>query len=596
MKNPYISLLKAAWKYARRHRKKMLLVYAMFIVANVIYSMNPLLLGWFVGKAQEDSSKVWTYSIYYVCAYVSLKLIEWCFHGPARVMERSLAFQISRNFLQEKFHQTLHLTAKWHQDNHSGATINRVRKAYEALRGFFDAGFTYVYTLTKFIFSVTAILYFSPLFGSIAVGMGLLTILIISRFDKPFIKTLREVNAKENEVSANLFDSLSNIRTVITLRLEHSMERGLLSKILKVARPFRRNAVTNEWKWFTAEMMITLIYAVIVVGFVYQHWQPGKIFHIAALVTLLGYVNQFTSVFQNVASQYTNLVQFNTNLQGAADITSAYQQQHRSDRPADIPTDWKVMEIRNLNFSHRATYDEKFAPQSLHDLHLKINRGEKIALIGESGSGKSTLMSLMRGLYNPAPGAQVWIDKAPYTIDSIHDTATLFPQDPEIFENTMSYNVTLGLPCSNEDLAEVCEIAHLTDVIKNMPEGLQTDIREKGVNLSGGQKQRLALARGILAAKDSQLILMDEPTSSVDPKTEIMIYSKLFETFRDKAVISSLHRLHLLEQFDYIYILEKGRVLAHGTFGDLMAESEHFRQMWDHQKVRPTHELVEVRA
>src|SRR5262249_52280679 len=151
---------------------------------------------------------VFYYAMLYAGGYFSLKFIEWCFHGPARIMERTLAFNMSRNFLQERYHQVLHLPAKWHQDHHSGATINRIRKAYEALREFFDKGFMYLYAITKFIFSVVAILYFSPVFGSIALGMGALTIFVIMKFDKPFIKTLDEVNEKEHIVSSTLFDSL----------------------------------------------------------------------------------------------------------------------------------------------------------------------------------------------------------------------------------------------------------------------------------------------------------------------------------------------------------------------------------------------------
>src|SRR5947209_479334 len=169
MKNPYISLLKTSWTYARNERKKFLLIYTMFICANVVFSLNPLLFGWFIGKVQNNTNKVLYYSLIYACCYIGLKLTEWSMHGPARVMERTLAFNLSRNYLQEKFHQTLHLTAKWHQDHHSGATINRIKKAYEALRDFFDRGFVYLYTLTKFVFSVGAIIFFSPLFGSIAI-------------------------------------------------------------------------------------------------------------------------------------------------------------------------------------------------------------------------------------------------------------------------------------------------------------------------------------------------------------------------------------------------------------------------------------------
>lgn len=575
MKNPYVSLLRTSWKYAGRERKKLALIYFMFFVANIIVAMNPLLLGWFINKAQHDSARIFQFALMYVGAYISLKFLEWCFHGPARIMERSLAFTLSRNYMQEKYHQTLHLTPKWHQDNHSGATINKIKKAYDSLREFFDKGFSFLQTLCKFIFSVGAIVYFSPLFGGIAVLLGLGAVFVISKFDKPYIQSLRAVNEKEHAVTSNLFDSLSNIRTVITLRLEKSMEKGLLSKVRKVYRPFRKNAIVNEWKWFTAEMMITLIYAVIVVGFIYQHWKPGAPFYIAALVTLLGYVNQFTSVFQNVAGQYAGLVQYQTNIEGADDITHVYEKQHRPDKETQWPAAWTNINIDQLSFS----YDAAHKNNGLHNLELNIKRGYKIALIGQSGSGKSTLLSLLRGLYMPEKNAALKIDGIHFPFDTIQDKVTLFPQEPEIFENTIAYNVTLGLPCTDADIDRVCDIADFSDIIKQMPQGLLTDIKEKGVNLSGGQKQRLALARGILAARDSELILLDEPTSSVDPRTEMRIYDRMFDAFRDKAIISSIHRLHLLNKFDYIYMMDKGRIVAEGSYAYLMETSEEFRTM-----------------
>jgi ABC-type transport system involved in cytochrome bd biosynthesis fused ATPase/permease subunit len=94
----------------------------------------------------------------------------------------------------------------------------------------------------------------------------------------------------------------------------------------------------------------------------------------------------------------------------------------------------------------------------------------------------------------------------------------------------------------------------------------------------------LALARGILAARSSNIILFDEPTSSIDPRTEIHIYKKLFEAFAEKAVISSLHRLHLLTNFDYIYILKDGSVVDEGSFEDLKKRSLIFNEMWKHQE------------
>ena len=564
MANPYLSLLRTAWRYARNEKKKYVLVYAMFICANLVYSLNPILFGWFMGHLQTDTARVWHYALLYAAGYIGIKFIQWCFHGPARIMERTLAFHLSRNFLQEKYHQVVHLPVKWHQDHHSGATINRVRKAYESLREFFDRGFMYVYAITKFVFSVAAMLYFTPFYGCIAVVLGICTVLVIRTFDKPFIKALDEVNEREHIVSATLFDSLSNIMTVITLRLERSMETGLLKKVADIFRPFRKSAVVNEWKWFCAEMMIVSIYAIIILGYTWQHWTPGHLFYIGGLSTLIVYVNTFTSVFQDIAWQYTDIITFNTNVQTSTVIGAAYREHHRADRPDGLPAGWKALQISRINFSYHVNYDSHRHAQSLHDLKLDLRRGKRIALIGESGSGKSTLLALLRGLYEPEPVVQLRLDGAETSMEQVNESVTLFPQEPEIFENTLSYNITLGLPFSEKEILQVCEIAHFTDVIRQLPQGLQSDIREKGVNLSGGQKQRLALARGVLAARDSDLVLLDEPTSSVDPRTESLIYENLFETFKDKVIVSSIHRHHLLSRFDYIYVLHQGRIVAEG--------------------------------
>jgi ATP-binding cassette, subfamily B, bacterial len=584
MANPYISLLRTSWRYAHGGRKKYLFVYSLFVCENLIVAVNPLLLGWFIGRIQNERDKVWHYASIYAGAYVGLKFIWWCLHGPARVMERTLAFNISRNFLQERYHQLLHLPAKWHQDHHSGATINRIRRAYDALREFFDGGFIYVTVIGKCFFSVVAILYFSPLYGSIAVLLGLFTLFVIRSFNKPFIRALREVNEKEHTVSSTLFDSLSNIMTVITLRLEKSMETGLMKKVQHILKPFRKGALINEWKWFSAEMLIVTMYAIVILGYIYQHWAPGRLFYVGGLVALVGYVNQFTSVFQDFALRYTNIMQFDVYVQSAAGIGEAYAQQHRADLPGELPANWRDIGIEGLNFSHRGEYDDGHAPQSLHDLHFRIGRGKKIALVGASGSGKSTLLALLRGLYTPQQGIELTIDGKPLNLERLNEAVTLFPQEPEIFENTIAYNVTLGLPFTREEIMAVCESAHFAEVIRDLPGGLDSDIREKGVNLSGGQKQRLALARGILAARDSDLVLLDEPTSSVDPRTEAHIYEALFTTFADKAVISSMHRLHLLASFDYVYVLEQGRIVSEGSFEYLRDNSPEFQELWRHQK------------
>lgn len=584
MKNPYFSLLATAWKYARHEKKRFVLIYSMFVVANIIVAMNPLFYGWFVTELQENGAAVLNTAWIYAVGYIVLRLLEWSMHGPARVMEQQLAFNVSRNFQEELYRDILHLPVQWHQVNHSGATISKSRKAHEALRAFFQSGFIYLYSFGKFVFSFGAMIYFSPIFGSIGIFLGFLTILIIMKFDRVFIRSLREVNEKEHHVSSNLFDTLSNITTVITLRLEKVVHASFLQKLGEVFPPFKRNATVNEWKWFTAQMMIGLIYAVTVLGYVYQQWVPGQTFQIGGLIILIGYVTQFTSVFNDIASQYTQIVKFHTDVQNVREIEEAFEQMPKREPDSHLPDQWSKIEIEKLNFV-RVDKNTGNKPTGLFDLNMRIKRGERIALIGESGSGKSTLLALLRGLHDPIAGHKVTVDGAtPASIDHIASTVTLFPQEPEIFENTILYNITLGLPFSREEVLDVCEQAQFLDVLNRMPQGLDTLIQEKGLNLSGGQKQRLALARGILAARNSDIILMDEPTSSVDPRTEKLVYRNMFDAFEGKAVISSLHRLHLLTHFDYIYILRNGQVVDEGTFEHLNRSSLAFQEMWVHQR------------
>src|SRR5258708_12181579 len=160
---------------------------------------------------------------------------------------------------------------------------------------------------------------------------------------------------------------------------------------------------------------------------------------------------------------------------------------------------------------------------------------------------------------------EIILDGRREELDRLIESVTLFPQEPEIFENTLAYNIAVGLHFAEEDILQVGESAHFVEVIRQLPLGLESDIREKGVNLSGGQKQRLALARGILAARDSDLVLLDEPTSSVDPRTEALIYEGLFKAFSDKAIISSIHPLHLLAPFAYPYVLHQGHITPQAT-------------------------------
>ena len=184
-------------------------------------------------------------------------------------------------------------------------------------------------------------------------------------------------------------------------------------------------------------------------------------------------------------------------------------------------------------------------------------------------------------VYSIPDHAQLVIDDVSFnTLEPLQAITTLIPQDPEIFENTLAFNITMDVNADSADIERAIQLARFDKVLTTLPEGLLTDIREKGLNLSVGQKQRLALARGLFAARYSSLILMDEPTSSVDLPTEKEILSSVINAFPEAAIIVSLHRLHLLPKFDRIIMLSHGKIVADGATHDLLNTPGPVHDLW----------------
>jgi ATP-binding cassette, subfamily B, bacterial len=286
------------------------------------------------------------------------------------------------------------------------------------------------------------------------------------------------------------------------------------------------------------------------------------------------YAQQVGGVVGNMAGNYQDLIGYQTDLRGTDAIAAAAA---RGPQAAAVPAGWREIEARGLGFAYRG---ERRGQPALSDVSLTLGRGERIALVGESGSGKSTLLRVLAGLYRADGGGFAVDGKHRPGIADLGAIATLAPQDPEIFAGSIAHNLTLGIDYEAAAIRQACDLAMFTPVVECLPTGLATQIAERGLNLSGGQKQRLAVARAILAAQRSSLILLDEPTSSLDPATEAEVYGNLFAALGDACVVSSLHRLHLLERFDRVVLMAAGRIVAIGSAAELLEREPHFGELW----------------
>lgn len=574
---PIMFLSKKTYEYSKGNRKKVFLYVIMFIIASIIDFFQPILIGKILNVVQEKGINDQTIMpiFFLLFAIIFLSVGFWLFHGPARVIENQNAFLVRAKYKKYLLDGTMDLDAKWHTDHHSGDSIDKIKKGTEALYDYSGQTFEVIYSLLRLIGSYIALAYFNLNSGYIVLFMFIITITLIIKFDKVLIKQYKKLNNVENEISAKIFDVISNISTVIILRIEKLLSKSIFKKIMSPYKLYMKNRKINETKWFFVSLCGSILVFSVLFVEILKIYKTGNTVLIGSLYMLYGYVSRITNVFFHFAYKYNEIVRWKTEVQNAEEISNEFKKTKKHKQIKLV--NWKEIDINGLNFSYESDEEELH----LEDVNLTIKKNERIALIGESGSGKTTLLRIFRELYKPS-SLRLFLDniKLKDGFSNISSNISLIPQEPEIFSTTIRENITLGVNIKDEEIKKYTDMACFSKIIEKLPKGLDSSIVEKGVNLSGGEKQRLALARGLFACEDKEIILLDEPTSSVDAKNELRIYNNIFNEFSDKTIISSIHRLGFLTLFDKIVYFKKGKIIACGSFEELNETSKEFRRLW----------------
>jgi ATP-binding cassette subfamily B protein len=219
------------------------------------------------------------------------------------------------------------------------------------------------------------------------------------------------------------------------------------------------------------------------------------------------------------------------------------------------------------------------------EVSFAIPVGKITAIVGPSGSGKSTLGKLIFAFYKPSRG-KILIDGKEYNklkTKSVRAQLAVTPQDIVLFNDTLGYNITYGSNDVSKDMLNyVIEQSDLTDLVSSLPNGLSTKVGERGLKLSGGEKQRVAIARMLL--KGCRINILDEATSSLDPKSEKRIVENLLEKRGSKTLIIISHRLSSISGADNIIVIENGRLTQEGKHAKLIQENGLYKEMWEKQK------------
>ncbi|MFZ2523253.1 MAG: ABC transporter ATP-binding protein [Minisyncoccia bacterium] len=581
-RNPLVYLFRRTWEFSGGNRKNVVLYLLMSVMSELVETFwSPLVVSRIINLIQSKGITAESFRdlIFYLALFPIGDLIFWSLHGPSRVKEECNAFLARANLRRFQLKGVMGLPLEWHSEHHSGDTIDRLEKGANSMYEFSSETFRFVKPIVKLLGCAGAIIYFSNESVFIVLGaIGLsawITVLIDGKCIGPQI---RELSQSENRISESVHDAINNISSVIVLRVERFVFNSIMQRIMSPFDLFRKNTIQNEIKWFLTSLCCSLMMVLVLGTYFWDHYKSGEAIVISSLYLLVSYLTQISSLFYEFTGLYGWTTRRMFRLLNSEELSEDFVSESMVNHV--LPTNWKTISVENLCFSYGVDRTEPH----LDDVSFLIQRGEKVAVISRTGGGKTTLLKVMRDLYHPHK-CRLYVDGE--LVDSgfegISQDISMIQQNPEIFETTILGNITLSADYDPEIVRHYMDMACFTEVADALPKGLMSMIQEKGVNLSGGQVQRLALSRGLLASHNKGIILLDEPTSSLDPATAGTVFRNILEGFRDKTVISTLHSLQFLPLFDRVIVLEDGRIVGSGTIQELSRGCIVFQELWQRQ-------------
>jgi ATP-binding cassette subfamily B protein len=583
-------LYRELWRLAGGARRHLAGACALLIGAQVMLLAVPYVSGRAINALQADGFDGFQSAGLWLTAALVITAASWLLHGPGRLLERNVALHVRQRVISVLLDRLLALPLSWHESNHSGATAHRVQQSSHAISSFAQSQFIYLNSVVRLVGPIIVLWWLEPRVGLAAiVGFAAIMVSVIG-FDRAMIRLAKQENDAERRYSAALMDALANTTTLFALRQAKCVIERLQRRLVGVFAPLKRSIVLNELKWCTVDVSNRALSCVLVALFGWlasrQSVANGsQQLMLGSVYMVWEYALQAGGVIAAVAQHFQTFARQQADYTSADVIRNAPVSHLAEPMSADAAAQWKRLDVHELTFRHASSRTEK---PTLDRLAFSLQRGKRYALIGGSGSGKSTLLRVLAGLY-AAERIVLNRDDGPVIVSAVEAarflraTATLIPQDAEVYEGTLAENLALcesvSGPPQYAQFANALRLARASEFVDSSTAGLEAPIAERAANWSGGQKSRIALARGILAANGSALVLLDEPTAHLDPQTEAELYRSLFEHFADACVVSSVHRLHLLDRFDEVLLMHEGRLIAQGAPHVLAVRCAEFQRL-----------------
>jgi glucan exporter ATP-binding protein len=471
------------------------------------------------------------------------------------------------------FEHVLQLPLAYHGGTHSGRLMKVMLQGADALWG------TWLTFFREQCVALVSLVVLLPIAITLNWRLGILLVVLVVVFAvltsyviNRTITLQQKVEGFHTDLSARAADALGNIALIQSYartEAEVSSMRTVVERLLEKQLP-----VLSWWALVTvatrAATTITVLSIFILGVWLYTH----NLTTIGEIVTFVNVSALFIGKLEQTASFANRLVTDAPRLEEFFEVLDSAPSVRDKPNAIEMPRPRGAVDFEHISLS----YDGKRA--AVDDISLHADPGETIALVGATGAGKSTALAIMHRAFDPQKGSVKidGIDIRDYKLVSLRRNIGVVFQEALLFDRSIEENLKVGKPdATDAEVDDALKRAQAKEFIARLPEGLKSNVGERGRSLSGGERQRLAIARALL--KNPPILVLDEATSALDASTETLVQQALEEVMKGRTTFVIAHRLATIRNADRILVFHEGKIVESGTFDELVAKNGRFAQL-----------------